>query len=306
MSFSIKKNSETMSFISKVFKHFKNNTLLSSIKKSGMNYILSLFGFYFFRNLFRKILKRKREHFDIPNSTCDFDFPRFTKTCLVYGSAPDAIIPVGYNPNWTLVTANSSQFISDKFGMKSPDLSIVCSTTFLHKSSRYDIEYNIGALQVLRGRSTGNLIIAEDKFCTEFKRKLRNQEIKESLNRNNYKYNLLNFLSYPYRYKLTARILDDDFFIRNVVSTGLFTALFAFFCGAPKVVMSGFSFSNHKHAYPDDFFNRPGGRGEQGRGEVNADQVAINIIIAKKFPIFAAERIFSEESGLTHWNPSVD
>lgn len=287
--------------LQKIKHHYLNGTLFDAVSYS----IFKNLGIHFAINKLNKLINIKHRVVDIPNSKADFEFPEIKGHCVVYGSAPTALIPVNYKQDWNVLTANSSQFLTDQLGLKNPDLSLVCTTTFYHGKSQHEIDYNIGALKALQGKKTQKLIMLEDKICNDRIRLKRNEIIRKSVDQNQLMYNSINFLSYAYRYKFAADVLGDKYFYTDVLSTGFFTALFAFHIGGSPIIMSGFSFSNQKHGYPDEFFNSEGGRGDKGRGELTGDLRAIEIILKNRWPFYAAEKQFAKESGLPYWSPKL-
>jgi len=281
----------------KFLKNYKEKTLSRVFKY----YISKFFYKIFLLKYIHKLSSKKHLLCDIPRSKHEFRIARLDGVAVVYGSAPSASIPNGYQDSWKIITANSSQYLTDKLGLKKPDISIVCTTSFLHGSSHEETVYNEGATKALYGRSTNHLIMAEDKICSDFRRKIRNEKIIKSLRRNKNEYNSIEFMPYAFRYKFSADILGHEYSLSKNVSTGFFAALLAYKIGASKVVMSGFSFSNHKHGYPDEYFNQTGGRGDLGRGEITGDIIMLDWIKKNKLPFYAAEQKFAEESGLEYW-----
>ena len=255
--------------------------------------------------LFHKALSIKRSLWDIPRSACDLELPKLQGPCVIFGSSPSAVIPTGYNDDWSLITAGSAQHITDSYGLKKPDMSILVSTTLLHGNSTWEVQYNEASLRALIGKTTGFLIMQEDKFCSEKRRKVRNQLILKALKRIDFNFDRIKFVPFAYHYKLPAEVLGDLKFysLSLTVSSGLFAALIAYLSGANPIILSGFSFSHNRHAYPDEYFNKPGGRGDQGRGELAGDLAVIEIILKNGWPFFAAEEQFSIESGLKLWAP---
>ncbi len=288
-------------YYNKFKQHFQNGTLFDSL----INFLLRIFGLIILKNKIRELLNKKHQLFDIPKAKPGFEFPRINGPTLVYGSAPSALIPNGYTSEWNILTANSSQYLTDKLGLKIPDLSLVCTTTFFHPNNLHDINYNIGALLALKGKQTSKLIMLEDEICGERTREKRNKKIKESVDLNQFVYKDIFFLPYAYRFKFVADVLKDKYFYTDALSTGFFTAIFAYYIGGSPIIMSGFSFKNQKHGYPDDFFNAEGGRGDKGRGELTGDLRAVEIILKNKWPFYAAEKQFSVESGLPYWEPKL-
>lgn len=240
----------------------------------------------------------------INQSSFKYKFPLLSGNVAVFGSAPSAGIPKGWNDDWMLVSANSSQYISNSLGLRDVDITISAISPFVPQNE-YITKYMDGSLQALRGLKTKTLIVFEEKYFGG-NSNARKKQVRRCLEDLDYKYEEIMFMSWGYRHKLVVEILGDDYFKDNVLSTGLFCAITAYKYGAKNIVLTGFSLSHHKHGYPDHFFNGPGGRGEKGRGELAADLRAIEIIIAKKFPIYAADLEFSRESGLVHWHNKLE
>lgn len=256
------------------------------------------------RLLLETIAWKKRAIWDIRRSVCDLSLPSLHGPCAVFGSAPSASIPKSYDDSWLLISAGSSQYITEKLGLKIPDLTVSVCSTFIY-DTEYIKEYCKGALLALSNKRTKGLIINEDKFVGTAVRKKRNLATLQRIGDINYQYESIQFMSWPYRFKLLTEILGDKRFNRHVVSTGLFSALLALRCGARPIVLSGFSFAHNFHGYPDDEFNKPNGLGGKGRGELVADVEAVKIIIKNRWPIYAAEESFASQSGLELWDPHV-
>ena len=286
----------------KIARHLRAGTLKYALTHLTLKYI----GYFHALRLIRKVLSKKRALWDVPRSACDLELPNLQGPCVVFGSSPSAVIPNGYNDDWSLITAGSAQHITDNFGLKKPDMSVMVATSFLHGNSSWEIMYNEASLNALIGKTTGYLIMQEDKFCSEKRRRVQNELILKALKRIDFNFDRIKFVPFAYHYKLPADVLGDLKFYNCyslTVSSGLFAALIAYLGGASPIILTGFSFSHNKHAYPDDYFNKPGGRGDQGRGELAGDRAAIEIILKNGWPFYAAEELFSVESGLKLWSP---
>ncbi|WCL51209.1 hypothetical protein [Leptospira sp. GIMC2001] len=283
--------------LNKIIKHYHQGTLKSGI----WNFILNYSGYRFIKKKIKNLIRIQEINFYVPKAKCEFELPKINGICVVYGSAPSAHIPVGYKDSWKIITANSSQWITDNLGLKKPDISVVCSTSFLHGNSAYEIAYNEGATKALIGKNTGYLIIAEDKICSDYRRKIRNKKILGSINKHQFSFDMIDFLAYAYRYKLSAEVLNDKYFYKVSLSMGFFCGILAYYLGASPIIMTGFSFTNQYHGYPDDYANKKGGKGEKGRGELTGDLRAVEIIKKLNLPFFAADKVFAEESGLNLW-----
>jgi hypothetical protein len=200
--------------------------------------------------------------------------------CLLLGSAPNPSVPVGFDKGWVLITVNASQTSVKSWNVQ-PNLTV---------TSDYmlgDTPANIAAKEAIRNNKTGRLILIERKRSVA--------ETKKILQILNYQYDELIAIDHWERSRIAHRILGKYVATgsgEEIISTGVFAALMAYFLGADPVVLSGFSFSINGHAYNTY---------KHKRSHVSVDRAALSLAREKRLPFYTANNKFSLESGLPEW-----
>lgn len=205
--------------------------------------------------------------------------PAITTTALVVGSAPEPTRPLGLDPSWFTISINASQVTAADFGIDVPDLTVF-RDGITKPGTHQDAVWS-----ALSGRSTrclvANMGSAEDQgiaaYCAG---KAYAPESVSELNRH-IRGAIIAEISGSLRVNLTGGI-----------SNGIFAALLALKLGAPRVVLSGFSFT------PGWYF----AKGTPAhRGHVPADRAVCEAIAARRLPVYAADQKFAEAVSLPLW-----
>ena len=217
-----------------------------------------------------------RTHF----SPIKTETPLIHGPCLVLGSAPKPSVPVGFDEAWTFMTVNASQS-SVQHWKFSPSFTIMSDQMF------GDRPVNLEGKEAVKGRRTGRLILIKRGYPVS--------ETIKKLQALNYRYDELIVIGHWERSHIAHKVLGGYVVIgmgEQKISTGIFAAIMASFLGAAPVILSGFSFSAHGHAYNE--FQRK-------RSHIHIDQAALFIAQKKGLPFYAADAEFSFESGLPEW-----
>jgi hypothetical protein len=203
--------------------------------------------------------------------------------CLVFGSAPNPILPRGFTSKWGLVTANASQSGLASLGVdRDPDVTII--TRQLSNKDQADLS----ALNALRGCSTRHLILtgqqASGVDCVNLLRKV------------DYRFLRLDIIDQWQRSKVAYQVLGQYVALSSghekKISTGMFAALLALYSGARPVVLAGISLSSAGHSYNEL---------KTKRYHVRADAAALSLACRQGLPLFAVDRQLADEAGLPLW-----
>jgi hypothetical protein len=142
----------------------------------------------------------------------------------------------------------------------------------------------VAAREVLRGRSTDNLVVMSHKAGSKHRLliALRLWWLR-------YGYRSLTVLHMHSRGQIMGQLIGDAYDAANPPSNGIFLALLALHLGATRILMSGFSLSRTGHAYNQLNLQRR---------HVDGDTLALQRIAARKLPIFTNDERFARECGL--------
>lgn len=229
-----------------------------------------------------KNIKKYYEDLKINLSRVTLDVNNLSGPCVVFGSAPTATLPVGFNDKWTLITANAAQAITDELGCREPDITIMTSAILLNKA------IYIGPQKAIEGKWTNHLILIEKNM--DFQTAI---SILKGLK---YEYNEHTVITPLQRAKLSKIIYGDNMYRgsgENKMSTGLLSVGIALYLKLTPIVMSGFSFSTGKHGYKDEQNIK--------RDHLQGDKAAIHYFKTNEKEVYASDVAFAEESGLELW-----
>ena len=90
-----------------------------------------------------------------------FDFEQ--RQVFVLGSAPDSFPPPAGSGAWSIVTVNGSQVILERLGLPATPVMSLMNRSVLKSS----IASGIAARDVLRGLSTGNLVVVSHQVTAK-------------------------------------------------------------------------------------------------------------------------------------------
>jgi len=201
-------------------------------------------------------------------------------TCLVLGSAPDPVMPAGFDSTWGFVTINASQTSAEKWNVQ-PDATIMSDRMF------EDSPANISGKQAIQNRRTHQLFLIQRGHSI--------YEIEKILQALHYSFERLTVIDHWTRSRITYEILGSYLAIgsgQQKISTGIFASLMAYYLGATAVVLSGFSFTEDGHAYNTL---------KHKRYHKSFDKKALSLVQEKGLPFYTTDSRFSSESGLPEW-----
>jgi hypothetical protein len=199
---------------------------------------------------------------------------------LALGSAPDSYPPPEGSGPWLVVTVNGSQAVLERLGLPSTPVMTWMNRSVLKSS----IVSGVAARQVLRGLSTGHLIVMSHKVSASHR-----LLIGLRLRWLGYRYRSLTVLDMHDRGCVMQKLLGDAYDASKPPSNGIFLALLAVHLGASRVLMSGFSLTRSGHVY--NTLDLP-------RRHLDADTLALRRIVAAGLPVYTNDERFARESGL--------
>jgi hypothetical protein len=211
-------------------------------------------------------------------SAFPFDFRG--RQAFALGSAPDSFPPPAASGAWSVITVNGSQAVLERLGLP-PTPALTLMNRSVLKSS---IVSGVAARDVLRGRTTGHLVVMSHKVSARHR-----LIIALRLRWLRYGYRSLTVLHMDSRGRIFEALLGDAYDAATPPSNGIFLALLALHLGASRILMSGFSLSRSGHAY---------NRLNLQRRHVDADALALHRIASSKLPVFTNDERFARESGL--------
>ncbi len=205
--------------------------------------------------------------------------------CLVLGSAPNPVIPSGFDAHWTFISVNASQAGAAAAGItRVPDLTVMSGQMLGTKPE------NLAGQAALRGGRTKQLLLIERGIAT--------REAIPALRILDFRYDVLRTMNHWERAGLTYRLLGEHLATgsgEDKISTGVFAAVFSALRGHRPTVMSGFSLSSDGHSY------NPLGHRRQHR---RIDALALRMLAAPRYAVFSADADFAASSGLPLWDGS--
>jgi hypothetical protein len=211
------------------------------------------------------------------------ELPPISGPTVVVGSAPDPTRPQGLDDTWFVVSVNASQKTAEQFGLPIPDLTIF----------RDDVD-RPGDIHDAFWRSVSG---KRSKHLVAIMGSRENHGIARHLAAHRYEADRLTELNRHVRGAVIAEMSGHYHVgLSAGVSNGIFAALLALKLGAGPVVMSGFSFSPGWHF--DKNVAVP-------RGHIGPDKDVCAAMVARGYPIYAADASFAELSGLPLWTGSA-
>lgn len=210
----------------------------------------------------------------------------FQGPVVILGSAPVGTIPIGFDGSYKVLTVNASQVRLDDWGLDKP------TATFIHF---YNIDGKSdkarGDRKQLEGRSTGDLHVLR------WKRSL--DELKQGIAAFGYSYDRLHMPSKLHRMALHLSVMK---YINNEdsnevkFSNGITALFYALRSGAPAVILSGINPVSTGHFYD-----------QEGRGRLhgNTDLRILNELRARGLPIYTADAVVADLTGINLWNGRV-
>lgn len=206
--------------------------------------------------------------------------PRFAGPCFLLGSAPDPVVPEGFDQSWQFWTVNAAQAGVDGLQLGDPDVTVMSAQMLGDRPA------NLAGKAALKGRRSGQLFVIERGF--------RADQIVNILHEIDYSIGQLHFISHFQRAVLVRKLLKADLAYGNgeqKISTGVFAILLALRQGLGPVVVGGLSLSSAGHSY---------NQLSHKREHVDIDARALALI--RKFPVFTTNEQFSKDSGIPLWS----
>ncbi|MDX3907065.1 MAG: hypothetical protein QHC78_15365 [Pigmentiphaga sp.] len=202
---------------------------------------------------------------------------------VVVGSAPVSHPPAGLDHRFSVITVNGSQSVTAKWGITVPDITMMMfnqieGTTHNAREVR----------RVLSGQRTRALFVL-------LWRKEERARLERGLKAFDYGYEHLYIVD---RYERMA-LLDKVAGVRSLelnaeskCSNGVYAVLFALYHHAPAVIISGINPNSSGHAYNDTGL---------ARLHVHMDKTILQRLLAAGQPIFTADPMVAEETGIPLW-----
>lgn len=166
------------------------------------------------------------------------------KPVLVFGSAPNPIIPKEFNGEWKIICMNASGLAVKRGNLPHPDITIFSVSGLLRSASNYvEIRKNI------KGLYSENVLIRmlSGSFLKHWLKMWRSKRVLRSLD---YSYHNINCLG-PAEWR--AILLDvlgtEHMYLSKNISTGVFCVILALYLNSGKVVVSGINPDSTGHSY---------------------------------------------------------
>jgi hypothetical protein len=212
-----------------------------------------------------------------PVSPVPFDGP-----VVVVGSAPISNKPAGFDTSFRVITVNGAQMVTSKWGVEAPDI-----TFMMFNQVRGTNTNAVEVRRVLNGQRTRHL------FVLLWREGL--PSLQEGLRAFDYRYDSLRIVGRYQRMALLDRICgfsSVELDAESKCSNGINAALFAFYNGAPAVILTGISPHTTGHAYNRE--NLP-------RFHKDMDQKVLHALRDRGYPIYTADPDVAEATGIPLW-----
>jgi len=173
------------------------------------------------------------------------------KKVLVLGSSPRLCIPGDFSERWGLICVNASGRVAFSNSLKSPDVTVIASSTLLKSTSEFEeVRENIRSLQsaavLIRFLGGGWL-----------KRTIRTYHAKRTLASLEYQFEKAYGLSPKVWRSVVISVMGDkDYSLARNISTGVFCVILAIYAEAEKVVVAGIDPNSMGHIYSKTNFKR--------------------------------------------------
>ena len=209
--------------------------------------------------------------------------PNLDGDVFILGSAPNPIIPRHLLTQSTVISVNGSQVMLNESGIKCPDF------TFMRSNMWFEREVDRETLDVLRGRSTKNLVIVaatSKNSQIHFKRQIK------CLSEIRYNFENLHLLSKSHRYQI---VNGNGTGIRSVLvsrlsaSLGLCAVMGGLYMGARRAIFSGISFRNSGYAYNSS---------NHERRHLEGDVEVVRSALQQGQAILTCDQSFAEDTGV--------
>jgi hypothetical protein len=212
---------------------------------------------------------------------------QFSGPVVVVGSAPKSDKPVGLDDSYTIFTVNGSQSVASQWGVSVPDL------TFMMFNQVEGTTTNAQEVRrVLSGQKTKSLYVL-------LWRREEADRLRKGLKAFNYDYDRLTIVDRYERMALLDKVanlssleLDAD----SKCSNGMNAVLFAFYHGAPAVIICGINPSSTGHSY-----NVVGLKRQHG----DMDRMLIDRLLATGHALFTADPAVSTSMGIPLWTGAM-
>ncbi len=212
----------------------------------------------------------------------ELKLPPLSGDALVFGAAPDPVVPKDLLHSATIVTANASQLTLEAYGVMKPHI------TFMRTNMSNGRDVDVMKLEALRGRKTGLLVLTPpDSSECEGQLALLAQV--------NYRFDNLLITTPVERSILQNRVLGTGkrFLVKRYrPSMGLQAVMFCLGMGADSIAISGISLRSDGCSFSALQYKRK---------HVDGDRVVLARIRKCGLPVFAVEEQFADDTGLQRW-----
>ncbi len=206
----------------------------------------------------------------------------FKRPVVVVGSAPISSVPLGFNPDYHVITINGSQVVSREWGREKPDV------TFMTRNQLQGQNTNAMSVRgAVRGGSTGLLVMVHWASPLE--------ELTSALRKLEYGYDDLKILTRMERMALHHTVLGKlnlELTSNDRFSNGITGVLFALASGAPAVIISGISPLSSGHVYNDANLQRSHG---------DTDAKTLRRLVERGYPVYTADAEVGHRIGIPLW-----
>ncbi|MGE8943363.1 hypothetical protein ACO2I3_15760 [Leptospira interrogans] len=212
----------------------------------------------------------------------ELKIPPLRGNALVFGAAPDPVVPKDLLHSATIVTANASQLTLEAYGVMRPHI------TFMRTNMSNGRDVDVMKLEALRDRKTDLLVLtpAEPSEC---------EDQLALLARVNYRFDNLLITTPVERSILQNRVLGTGkrFLVnRYRPSMGLQAVMFCLGMGADSVAIAGISLRSDGCSFNALQYKRK---------HVDGDRVVLARIRKRALPVYAVEEQFAVDTGLQRW-----
>lgn len=223
-----------------------------------------------------------KERLRVALSRVDTALPRFERPALVAGSAPNLVVPEGFDAGWAVVTANAAQAILEPFGIELPDLTVWRGHLFAES------ELNADARARLQGRRTRCLLV-------DARLRGRQDEFTRNIRELRFAADRIVFCDRYHRARVYKEVISGYCGLGRALdrpSNGLYATVLALRLGASPVVISGISLSQGGHAYRER---------DIPRLHAEQDEAALRALAGLGRPVFTTDPEVSARTGVPLW-----
>lgn len=205
-----------------------------------------------------------------------------TGPALIVGSAPVSHLPVGFNDRFHVICINGSQAATQEWGIAAPDVTFLQFNQVRGKGERA-----VAVRKALNGKHCGTLYVLRWPESE--------QSLREGLAAFRYGFDTLRLIGQYHRTRLAEAVLgrvicegDNE----AKFSNGITAVLYAFYNGAPFVVITGIDPFSSGHVYNSL---------DKERLHTNMDVQILRELSDRGLPLFTSDPTVAESVGLRLW-----